>query len=136
VFLALEPMHAGCSSEWTFLTSLEETLELIEQLGGRLRIVFDCYHLGFEPEAAARAASLAGRIGVVHVGDGKSPPDGEQRRCRLGEGRVPLKEIVSSLSAAGYDGCFDVELMGEDVEAECYQSLLEHSRAAFERLTT
>lgn len=136
VLLALEPMHPGCSSEWTFLTSLEETLELIDQFaGGKLGVVFDCYHFGFEPGAAERASALADRIGVVHLGDGKEPPDGEQRRCRLGEGRVPLAEIVAALRQAGYSGCFDVELMGEDVEAECYASLLSHSRAAFERLT-
>ena len=33
VILAIEPMHAGCAAEWTFLTDINATLELIEAVG-------------------------------------------------------------------------------------------------------
>ena len=29
--LAIEPMHPACATEWTFVTDLEQTVELVEQ---------------------------------------------------------------------------------------------------------
>jgi hypothetical protein len=44
---------------------------------------------------------------------------------------VPLREIVAGLTAAGYDGCYEVELMGEDIEAGDYRDLLLQSARSF-----
>lgn len=133
--LALEPMHSGCASEWTFLTDLDDTLSLIDAVGSpRIGLVFDTYHLGHDRAVVARLPSLVGRIAVVHLGDGREPRDREQNRSRLGEGSLPLKELLAALTAAGYDGYYDVELLGEDIEASNYCELLEHSRQAFGQL--
>ncbi|HVX61540.1 MAG TPA: sugar phosphate isomerase/epimerase family protein [Pirellulales bacterium] len=135
VTLALEPMHLGCATEWTFLTSLEDTLALLDLVGNpRLKLTFDTYHLGHAPQLVERLSEVADRIAVVHLGDGKAPPNHEQNRSRLGEGAIPLKEIVGALTAAGYDGFYDVELMGEDIEAADYHDLLVQSKEAFEQL--
>jgi len=77
-------------------------------------------------------AELVPHIALVQLGDVKEPPQGEQNRCRLGEGTVPLREIVGGLSAAGYDGYYEIELLGEDVEADDYASLLSHSKRVFD----
>ena len=135
VVLALEPMHADCAGEWTFLTSLEETLTFIDGLGSpALKIAFDTYQLGFPPPDMDRLAQVADRIAVVHLGDGRAPPHLEQNRCRLGDGVVPLAEFVSALTSGGFNGYFDVELLGEDIEASDYEALLAHSREACRRL--
>lgn len=137
VTLALEPMHLGCATEWTFLTSLDDTLALLDMVGSpKLKLTFDTYHLGQSPQVVERLAEVADRIAVVHLGDGKSPPNHEQNRSRLGEGAIPLKEIVGALTAAGYDRFYDVELMGEDLEAADYRDLLVQSKEAFEQLFT
>ena len=41
---------------------------------------------------------------------------------------------MDALTAAGYQGDYDVELMGEDIDASCYQSLLEQSKQAYGKL--
>ena len=51
---------------------------------------------------------------AVQLGDGRETPSVEQSRCRLGEGVVPLVKIVRAFLDAGYDGDFDVELIGEE----------------------
>ena len=38
------------------------------------------------------------------------------------------------LTAAGYDGDYDVELFGEEIDGADYVELIGHCRAAFERL--
>ncbi|MDA7977374.1 MAG: sugar phosphate isomerase/epimerase [Pirellulales bacterium] len=129
VKLALEPMHEACAAEFTFLTSIEDLLDLIDQVADdSLAIVYDTYQLGFDERSLGRVAEIVDRIAVVHLGDAAQPPDGEQNRCRLGQGKLPLKEIVGELLRAGFNGYFDVELIGESVEDNDYQTLLQHSR--------
>ena len=136
VTLAIEPMHAGCASEWTFLTGLDETFALLEAIDSpHLKLAFDAYHLGQTPEIVGRLAELVPRIGMVQLGDARHPPNGEQNRCKLGEGLVPLRDIVCELINGNYDGYFDVELMGEDVEDLDYLDLIEQSKDVFTRLT-
>jgi sugar phosphate isomerase/epimerase len=136
VHLAVEPMHPGCAGDWTFLHTVDDTLAILDQIEGNhhLKLVFDTYHLGFEPHMAQRIPEFAHRIGIVHLGDGKQTPSGDQNRCRLGEGMVPLADLVGALRAAGYNGYYDVELIGDEIEPSQYYDLLEHAKQMFARL--
>ncbi|MBX7167911.1 MAG: sugar phosphate isomerase/epimerase [Pirellulales bacterium] len=135
VLLAVEPMHENCAAEWTFLTQLDQTLELLNQVESpQVRLAFDTYHLGHGPAACEAAARCADRIAVVHLGDGQLPPGQEQNRCCLGKGNLGLREIVQALEAGGYRGYYDVELFGEDIEASDYHELLKLSCTEFSRL--
>jgi sugar phosphate isomerase/epimerase len=135
VTLALEPMHPGCAEHWTFLTTLDDTLQLLEAVASpQVKLVLDTYHLGQEPGLIERLAAILPQVAIVQLGDARRPPNGEQNRCRLGTGSVPLGQIVAALKAGGYDGYYDVELLGEELEAADYPSLLEHAKKAFEKL--
>lgn len=135
VTLALEPMHAGCAAEWTFLTELDDALAMLEKVGHpRVALCFDTYHLGFSPGVLERIPQIVDRIRVVHLGDGKTAPDKEQDRTRLGEGALPLGDIISALSDAGYDGDYDVELIGEEIGGSDYLELIEHAKTTFGKL--
>ena len=137
VTLAIEPMPLRCASEWTFLTCIDETLRLLDQFDSpQLKLVFDTYHFGHNEAICGRLSELAQRIGIVQLADAKAPPDTEQDRCLLGEGVIPLESLISSLIHAGYDGYFDVKLMGQEIEASDYSELIAHSKDAFENLTS
>lgn len=133
--LALEPMHAGCACDWTFLTTLDETLDFLGEFSSPyLKIAFDTYHFGQDARIVERIAHLAAQTAIVQLGDARQAPRGEQNRCRLGDGLIPLQQIVAAFREAGYDGDYDVELLGEDIEASDYVELLRASRAAVESL--
>ncbi len=135
VTLAIEPMHLVCAAEWTFLTSIDDALGLIDACGSPwLKLAFDTYQFGQQEGIVELLATLAERIAVVHLGDCKAPPCPEQNRSRLGDGKIPLKEIFATLTSAGYDGYYDVELMGEEIEIADYRDLLAQSKSAFARL--
>ena len=93
-----------------------------------LKLAFDTYHLGHDPRVLDEIARVAPHIAIVHLGDSRKPPTIEQSRQRLCEGILPLRQIVAALQAAGYDGDYDVELMGEDIERMCYRELLQDCR--------
>lgn len=133
--LALEPMHPGCADGWTFLTSLDETLAILDDIGSpRVKLVFDTYHLGQHPEVLDRIEGIAPRVALVQLGDAKGPPDGEQNRCLLGQGVIPLGKIIASLKAGGYDGDYDIETLGEDVESIDYPTLIENAKQFYSDL--
>ena len=129
VTLGVEPMHVGCADNWTFLTCLDEAIALLDSLGSpQVKLVFDTYHLAQDPAVLARIPEIVDRIALVQLADAKHPPLGEQNRCFLGEGNLPLKRVVTALRDAGYEGYWDVELMGEEVEDWDYHDLLSCSR--------
>jgi sugar phosphate isomerase/epimerase len=135
VALAIEPMHAGCAADFTFLSGVDETLNLIQPLNcPQLKLAFDAYHLGHEPGIVSRLAEIVPWIAIVQLGDAKQVPCGEQNRCRLGDGCLPLREIVAALLDAGYRGFFDVELVGEDLEHLDYGELIADSQRFFASL--
>lgn len=137
VDLAIEHMHPGCGGEWTFLESIDDTLDLIDEIESpALRLVLDTYHFGIQSTNLPLLKDIAHLIAIVHLGDGDQLPQGEQDRCRLGDGIVQNDEMIETLLAAGYDGFFDIELIGESVEAIDYPTLIADARNYLSALTT
>jgi len=135
VVMALEPMHPGCAAQCTFLNNLDDALGIVEAIDRpNVKLLLDTYHLGQTPGLAERIPQIASQIALVQLGDAKCPPQGEQNRCLLGDGIVPLRQIVCALRSAGYDGFYDVELLGEEIEALDYYKLLAHAKKAFGEL--
>lgn len=132
VSLAVEPMHKECCAECTFLHTLDDALALIGEIDHPLvKLTLDTYHLGWDPGLPARLEAIVPRLAVVHLGDGHPPRNQEQNRCTLGDGQLPLAKLVSTLGGCGYDGFYDVELLGEEVETTDYRHLLAQSKQAF-----
>jgi sugar phosphate isomerase/epimerase len=135
VDLALEIMHTACAQPWTMVTNISDALELLDEFNHpRLKLALDTFHMGRDEALRTKLESIAGDIAVVHLADGRGEPTEDQQRCPLGEGDVPLGEIVAALTAAGYDGDYDVELFGEEIEQLEYEVLLEQTKDAFAAL--
>ena len=135
VRLALEPFHPGCGDEWSFVTDLQTTLQIIEEVDNpSLGLVLDTYHIGMDPDAMRWLPDVAPHVHLVQLGDGRQCPHGEMNRCLLGDGRVPLEELTEMLVDCGYRGPWEIELIGEDVETVGYDRLLDHTRDYLERI--
>lgn len=135
VTIAVEPMHPSCAADWTFLTGVDEALTLIGACNSqRLKLALDAYHVGHDEVVLRRLEEIAPHVAVVQLGDARQIPCGEPSRCPLGEGILPLGRFVGTLLSAGFDGFFDIELLGEEIESADYSQLLCHSRQAFEEL--
>jgi sugar phosphate isomerase/epimerase len=134
--LAIAPMHPACAADWTFLTNLDMVVELIHDVkSDYLKVAYDTYHFPIGPRHRQSLVDLAPYIGVVHLGDRQVPPSLDQEYCPLGQGRLPLIEIVTTLQDAGYSGAFDVKLFGPDIQLSDYWILLEQSQLFFAELT-
>lgn len=137
VTLAIEPMHPACATEWTFLTDLESTIALVESYSTpHLKLVFDAYHFGHDRTVLANLREIVPYTALVQLGDRKIAHGIDQDRCALGKGSVPLPEIMQCILEAGYQGDFDIELAGQDIELSDYQHLLTSSKQTFEQMLT
>jgi sugar phosphate isomerase/epimerase len=133
VTLAIEPMRGACGSDFTFLQCLDETLDLVASYDSpALGIALDTWHWGHEAGLFQRLPQIVPRLALVQLGDSRLPPGKEPDRCPLGDGSVPLERIVRELTAAGYDGFYEVELMGEEIETGDYGEIIARSARAFD----
>jgi sugar phosphate isomerase/epimerase len=133
--LALEPVPTRFAANWTFLTDLEQAASFLSAYGSPwLKLALDTYYFGRDPMLLERIGELAPLIAVVHLGDGREATGPEQDRTCLGCGNVPLLDIVAALESANYQGLYDLELVGQEIERRDYVDLLEHSKQAFEQL--
>ena len=68
VSLAIEPMHPGCSGDWTFLETIEETLELIDPIESpSLGLVLDTYHFALHKPDLGLLKDIGHRVAIVPV---------------------------------------------------------------------
>jgi len=133
--LALQPMHEMFAHEWTFLTGIDETLEVIEQCDhDAVQMAFDVYHLWQEPRLLERIPAIAPLIATVQLNDWRHPPRSETDRYLPGDGEIPLADIVSALIRANYDGFFEIAVWSEELWQSDYELLLGECRRRFETL--
>jgi sugar phosphate isomerase/epimerase len=126
VRIAVQPMDRLFRRGWSFLHTLEETLELLDRVGcQRAGICFGTYHLWQEPGLTKLVREVASRISLVQLSDWREPPRCENDRALPGDGCIPLKEIVRSLEEAGYDGWYELELWSRDLWKQDHLDLIQ-----------
>jgi sugar phosphate isomerase/epimerase len=130
VRVALEPIQREFAELWTLVTSIPETVELLEAAGRpELPIMFDTWNLWNTPTLFDDIAHHVDRFAGVHVADWRDPPRSPNDRVFAGDGVADLSAILGALDRAGYDGWYDVEIFSD---AELPDSLwrLEPSESA------
>lgn len=109
--LCVLPMHPHFASSWTFLNTLDETLQVLDEVNQHnVRLAFDTYHLWQEPQLLERIPLLAPLTGIVQIGDAECSPRADAERLMPGDGIIPLGEIVGGFQRAGFDGYYDVQV--------------------------
>lgn len=97
--------------ETNLMNTTAETLAYIDEVG-RDNVVahLDCYHMNIEENSfrdAVLAASAAGKLGYVHVG--------ESHRGYLGTGSIPWAEFFGALHEVNYQGPITFESFSSEV---------------------
>ncbi|HEY5886995.1 MAG TPA: TIM barrel protein, partial [Acidimicrobiales bacterium] len=76
------------------------------------------------------------RIRLVQVSDYAIGTTSTPDRLVPGDGDIPLARILSQLLAAGYDGAFELELVGPRIDAEGYGPAITRSVRYLSELLT
>ncbi len=115
VRVALEPIHRSAEAEFTIVTDLPETEELLDEAGDdSVGILFDTWHLWDTPDVLEHTRRLARRFPAVHVNDCRRETRNWDDRALPGEGIVDLPAILAALEGGGFDGWFDLEIFSSE----------------------
>lgn len=132
VTLALQPMHQQLASEWTFLTTLDQTLNVLDVCQHpRLKLAFDVWHLWREPNLLERIPELIPYTAIVQLSDSPQVPQSLNDRQQLGHGTIPLQDIVQTFQRAGYSGPYEVILQSPEIWKCDYKQLIEDCKTKF-----
>jgi len=109
--LAIEPLHPMYAADRACVNTLAHANDLCDQLGEGLGIVYDVYHLWWDPDLPRQTTRAAGRILTYHVCDWLVPTrDLLLDRGMPGDGVIDLRGIRAMVEATGYAGHCDVEI--------------------------
>jgi sugar phosphate isomerase/epimerase len=111
VRLGLEPIHPGQREIASFVHTVGEAIELLDEAGlADVGVMADTYNLW--PAELDELHAHAGRITGLHVADVPAEA-GRTDRVLPGENGSRSREVVETLRAAGWDGSLDVEVFSE-----------------------
>ena len=109
--LAIEPLHPMTAADRCLINTLDQALDLCDELGAGAGVVVDVYHLWWDPALNGAIDRARGRILTYHVCDWLVPTiDLLEDRGMMGDGIIDLRGIRAMVEAAGYAGHCDVEI--------------------------
>jgi len=113
-----------------FVHTLRDVVDLARRLGtGVCMEVNACWA---ERSLAETVAAGVDAIRLVQVSDFAVGTLSTPNRLVPGDGDIPLARVLGHVLSAGYDGCFDLELIGPRITEEGYAGA---ARRSIERLT-
>ena len=131
VRLALQPMHRIYASEWTFLNTLEDSLEILDQVSHpAVGLALGTFHLLDRPDASALIEQIVDRIAVVVLADRLDAPIDQNDQSLPGEGRLPIREFIAALEYFGYCGWYQTEVWSRDLWKLDHHDLIRRYRRA------
>jgi sugar phosphate isomerase/epimerase len=107
-----------------FVHTVRDAVELASDLG--MRLVLDTAHGWWEPGVLELYAAAAPRCASLQVADlALDAPVLE--RLVPGDGHVDLGALIGAAFRGGFDGPFELEILGGAIEAEGYESAIRRS---------
>jgi sugar phosphate isomerase/epimerase len=137
--ISIEPLRTDGGLDLTLVSTLPETLALIEDIGaGNVDVAYDVYHLWDTPDIVSLTEQHAGAIGGVHVDDWREPPRGVGDRLLPGDGTIDLPALFGALEVGGFRGWYDLEIFSDLALPDSLwkippRDLLERGRSGFLR---
>lgn len=134
VRLAVQPMHRIFEREWSFLSGIDQTLDILTRFAPHdIGLAFGTYHFWQEDRLIGRLHELAPWIASVQLSDWREPTRCDNDRLLPGDGIIPLADIVGEIERCGYRGCYEIEVWSRDLWKEGPHGLI---RKAVEQFCT
>jgi sugar phosphate isomerase/epimerase len=113
--LAIEPLHPMQAADRACVNTLEQALDLCDELGEGVGVAVDAYHVWWDPKLESQVARAGkARILGYHICDWLVPTrDLLNDRGMMGDGVIDLPRLRSWVEGAGYAGFHEVEIFSE-----------------------
>ena len=116
VGIVFEPNNA-LRVDLGYVHTLHDALDLADSIDSPvLSVLAEVNNCWIERGLYDNIARRVSRIGLVQISDFAAGTLSTPHRVPLGEGIIPLPRILGSFVRAGYDGYFDIEVLGPVVD--------------------
>jgi sugar phosphate isomerase/epimerase len=119
VRLAVEPTNP-LRSDVSFVFSMRDAVDLARMAG--IGVVVDFYSAWYERDLDELVRTNIDLVTLVQIGDFKLGTFDIPNRCAIGDGDIPVERLLTSVLDAGYEGPFDLEILGPRIEEEGYRA--------------
>jgi sugar phosphate isomerase/epimerase len=124
VILAVEPTNP-LRTDISFVFTLRDALDLGRDAG--LGVVLDFYSCWYERNFDELVRKNVEAVALVQVCDYMLGTFDTPNRVVPGDGDIPLARLLTTMLDAGYEGAFDLEVLGPRIEDEGYPSAVRRS---------
>jgi sugar phosphate isomerase/epimerase len=132
--LAIEPLHPMYAADRCCVNTLEQALDLCDELGEGTGVAIDTYHVWWDPYLFRDIARAGKRILAHHICDWLVPTRHMLLdRGMMGDGVIDFRPIRRAIETAGYTGPQAVEILSEEWWKRPGEEVL---RTCIERYTT
>ena len=126
VRLAVEPTNPF-RCDVSFVFTVRDAMDLARMAG--IGVVVDFYSAWYERDLTRLVADNLDLVALVQIGDYRLGTFNIPNRVAVGDGDIPVEPLLRMLLDAGYDGPFDLEILGPEIEAEGYRDPIARSVA-------
>lgn len=135
VKLATEPTNP-LRSDVSFVHSFRDAVDLARMAG--IGIVVDFYSCWYERGLDELVPKNIDLVALVQICDYKLGTFDMPNRCAIGDGDIPVERLMRMVLDAGYEGVFDLEILGPRIDEEGYRAPIvrsvERASAMLDRL--
>jgi sugar phosphate isomerase/epimerase len=119
VRLAVEPTNP-LRTDVSFVHTIRDAIDLARKAG--IGVVVDFYSAWYERNLDELVRQNIDLVAMVQIGDYKLGTFDIPNRCAIGDGDIPVERLLKMMLDAGYEGDFDLEILGPRVEDEGYRA--------------
>ncbi|MEO6828243.1 MAG: sugar phosphate isomerase/epimerase family protein, partial [Acidobacteriaceae bacterium] len=133
VTIGIEPLHPMYAAERSVIVTMKQANDLVAQLNHpSVGVVFDVFHLWWDPEIWREIDRAKGRIVGFHVSDWPVPLPGIlMGRDMMGAGVIELRRLRHAVEAAGYTGPIEVEIFNDEIWKNVGDDTIEQIKRSF-----
>jgi sugar phosphate isomerase/epimerase len=118
VRVAIEP-SSPTNHDMGCVHSLRDAIWVADQTG--VDLIVDLQTCWLERGLAAMVRDNLDRVALVQVSDFVVGTEARLSRAVPGDGDIPLERLLADILLAGYEGVFDVEVLGPRIMSEGYE---------------
>jgi len=134
VAIGLEPLNY-IEREDSFLFTLSDAMDIIEEIDHpSVGVFIDVYHVWQEPCLMKTLQRTRDRIVGCHINDFRRENRTYCDRVLMGDGCIPVKNILEELKRQGWDRWYDIEIFSDELWSMEPEEFLRLAREKYDRL--
>jgi sugar phosphate isomerase/epimerase len=135
VKIALEAIHHMYLGNWTYVTTLERCLRIVNEVGSpSVGLMFDTYHVWQEPGLLDTVKEATGKIVACQINDWRPVTRSMNDRMVPGEGCIPLRTLLDAVQVAGFSSWYDVEIFSDELRHVAPKEFLERCKKGYDSI--